>query len=105
MSVRSLWNLAFEEIRASYEEQIEALVDGGVDLIFIETIFDTLNAKAAVFAYEQYFKRVEKQKLPLFVRCSDGRFQGLLWMQVVVPCQARPLRPFISHLNMPSPFA
>ena len=47
--------LAFEEIADSYEEQIEALVDGGVHIIFIETIFDTLNAKAGVFAYERYF--------------------------------------------------
>ena len=63
--------LAFEEIRDAYEEQIEALVDGGVDVIFIETIFDTLNAKAAVFAYESYFKRTEKEKLPLFVSVKD----------------------------------
>ena len=40
----------FEELRASYAEQVQALAEGGVDLLLVETIFDTLNAKAAVFA-------------------------------------------------------
>ena len=40
----------FEELRAAYEEQVRALVEGGVDLLMVETVFDTLNAKAAVFA-------------------------------------------------------
>src|SRR5205823_646132 len=42
--------VTFEQVRASYAEQMRSLVDGGVDLLLIETIFDTLNAKAAVAA-------------------------------------------------------
>ncbi|WP_298650690.1 methionine synthase [uncultured Proteiniphilum sp.] len=43
----------FDDFRAAYKEQINALVEGGVDLLLIETIFDTLNAKAAIFAAEE----------------------------------------------------
>ena len=43
-------NVAFEELRQAYGEQARALVDGGVDILLIETVFDTLNAKAAIFA-------------------------------------------------------
>ena len=43
-------SVTFDEVRATYEEQIAALVDGGVDLLLVETIFDTLNAKAAIVA-------------------------------------------------------
>ena len=45
--------ITFEELRVSYKEQVEALIDGGVDLLLVETIFDTLNAKAALFAIEE----------------------------------------------------
>ncbi len=48
-------NVTFEQLRAAYYEQVKGLVDGGVDLLLVETIFDTLNAKAALFAIEQYF--------------------------------------------------
>lgn len=45
--------LTFDELKSAYSEQIEALIEGGVDLILIETIFDTLNAKAAIFAAKE----------------------------------------------------
>lgn len=45
--------VTFDDLRVSYKEQIEALVDGGIDLVLIETVFDTLNAKAALFAVEE----------------------------------------------------
>ena len=45
-------NVTFEELRAAYYEQVEALVEGGSDILLVETIFDTLNAKAALFAIE-----------------------------------------------------
>ena len=45
--------ISFEELRRAYKEQVEALVDGGVDILLVETIFDTLNAKAALFAIEE----------------------------------------------------
>ena len=48
-------NVTFDELRAAYYEQAEALLDGGVDLLLVETIFDTLNAKAALFAIDELF--------------------------------------------------
>ncbi len=49
-------NITFEELYDNYYEAVKGLVDGGVDLILIETIFDTLNAEAAIYATEQYFE-------------------------------------------------
>lgn len=45
--------ISFDELRVAYKEQAEALIDGGVDILLVETIFDTLNAKAALFAIEE----------------------------------------------------
>lgn len=45
--------ITFEELRVAYKEQVVALIDGGVDVLLVETIFDTLNAKAALFAIEE----------------------------------------------------
>ena len=59
----------FDELLISYEEQIEALVDGGVDIIMIETVFDTLNAKAALFAVQNIFKKREKE-IPIIVSAT-----------------------------------
>ncbi|MEX0325862.1 MAG: methionine synthase [Puniceicoccaceae bacterium] len=47
--------VTFEDLRAAYREQAEGLADGGVDIFLVETIFDTLNAKAAIFALEELF--------------------------------------------------
>ena len=44
--------ITFEDLRKAYKQQVEALIDGGCDLLLVETIFDTLNAKAALFAIE-----------------------------------------------------
>src|ERR1051325_4989818 len=52
--------LTFDEAVEAYYEQVKGLVDGGVDLILIETIFDTLNAKAAIFAVKKYFRDLGK---------------------------------------------
>ena len=49
-------NIHFDDLVEAYTEAAEALVGGGVDILLIETVFDTLNAKAAVFAIEQYFE-------------------------------------------------
>lgn len=46
----------FDELRQGYSDQVRGLIDGGVDLLLIETIFDTLNAKAAIFAIDQLFE-------------------------------------------------
>nr|WP_246589600.1 methionine synthase [Marinobacterium ramblicola] len=48
-------NITFDQLVESYTESVDGLVEGGADLILIETIFDTLNAKAAIYAVEQYF--------------------------------------------------
>ena len=49
-------NITYEELVESYTEALQGLIDGGSDLILVETIFDTLNAKAALFAIDQYFE-------------------------------------------------
>ncbi|MDQ0588615.1 homocysteine S-methyltransferase family protein [Variovorax paradoxus] len=59
-------NVDFEQLRAAYYEQVEALVEGGSDVILVETIFDTLNAKAALFAVDEYFDN-SGQRLPLII--------------------------------------
>jgi 5-methyltetrahydrofolate--homocysteine methyltransferase len=59
-------NVHFDELRDTYYEATRALVDGGADIILIETIFDTLNAKAAVFAVESYFEDTGK-RLPVMI--------------------------------------
>ena len=48
--------VTFDEVAAAYYEQVKGLVDGGVDVLLIETIFDTLNAKAAIYAIKKYFR-------------------------------------------------
>ena len=45
--------VTFDELRIAYKQQVEALVDGGIDILLVETVFDTLNAKAALFAIEE----------------------------------------------------
>lgn len=59
--------VTFDEVVAAYYEQIRGLTDGGVDLLLIETIFDTLNAKAAIFAIKKYFRDTVKQPLPIMI--------------------------------------
>ena len=49
-------NVSFDELVAAYTEQLEGLIEGGIDLVLVETIFDTLNAKAALFAYQTVFE-------------------------------------------------
>jgi 5-methyltetrahydrofolate--homocysteine methyltransferase len=59
--------VTFDEVTAAYYEQVRGLVDGGVDLLLIETIFDTLNAKAAIFAIKKYFRDTGKPELPIMI--------------------------------------
>jgi 5-methyltetrahydrofolate--homocysteine methyltransferase len=59
-------NVDFEQLRASYYDQVEALVEGGCDLLLVETIFDTLNAKAALFAIDEYFAN-SGERLPIII--------------------------------------
>jgi len=59
--------VSFDEVASAYYEQVEALVDGGVDVLLIETIFDTLNAKAAIYAIKKYFRDKKKPELPIMI--------------------------------------
>src|SRR6478609_9177323 len=59
--------LSFDDAAAAYYEQTKGLVDGGVDLLLVETIFDTLNAKAAIFAIKKYFRDTKKKPLPIMI--------------------------------------
>src|SRR6478609_9235247 len=110
-------NVDFEQLRAAYYEQVEGLVEGGADLLLVETIFDTLNAKAALFAIEEYFAD-SGQRLPLIIsgtvtdasgRILSGQTVSAFWHSVR---HARPLavglncalgaalmRPYIQELH------
>ena len=59
-------NVDFERLRAAYYEQVEALFEGGADLFLVETIFDTLNAKAALFAIEEWHEKTG-ERLPVII--------------------------------------
>ncbi len=58
--------ISFEELRIAYKQQVEALLDGGVDILLVETVFDTLNAKAALFAIEEVKEKI-KIDIPVMV--------------------------------------
>ena len=59
--------VTFDEVVDSYYEQVKGLVKGGVDVLLIETIFDTLNAKAAIFAIKKYFRDTQTPELPVMI--------------------------------------
>ncbi|MDB5751833.1 MAG: metH [Ramlibacter sp.] len=89
-------NVDFEQLRASYYEQVSGLAEGGVDLLLVETIFDTLNAKAALFAIEEFFAD-SGERLPLIIsgtvtdasgRILSGQTVSAFWNSVR---HARPL--------------
>ncbi|KAJ2888534.1 hypothetical protein FB639_000576 [Coemansia asiatica] len=63
----SFRNITFDELVTAYTEQIRGLLDGGSDVILIETIFDTLNAKAALFAVDTLFDDGVYERVPVFV--------------------------------------
>jgi 5-methyltetrahydrofolate--homocysteine methyltransferase len=114
-------NVTFDELHAAYKEQIEALVEGGVDLILIETIFDTLNAKAAIFAYLEHFEN-DPDPLPLMIsgtitdasgRTLSGQTIGAFWnsvrhanpLSIGVNCAlgATAMRPYVEELAKIAP--
>jgi 5-methyltetrahydrofolate--homocysteine methyltransferase len=59
--------LTFDEAMTAYYEQVKGLVEGGVDVLLIETIFDTLNAKAAIYAIKQFFRDTKREELPIMI--------------------------------------
>ena len=60
-------SVTFDEVSSAYYEQVKGLVDGGADLLLVETIFDTLNAKAAIFAIKKYFRDSQQPELPILI--------------------------------------
>src|ERR1043165_4151463 len=59
--------VTFDEVADAYYEQIRGLVDGGADILMVETIFDTLNAKAAIYAINRFFEETGREKLPVMI--------------------------------------
>lgn len=59
--------VTFDEVADAYYEQVKGLVDGGADILLIETIFDTLNAKAAIYAIKKFFRDSNKESLPIMI--------------------------------------
>src|SRR5882757_3355296 len=59
--------VTFDEVTNAYYEQVKGLVEGGVDVLLIETIFDTLNAKGAIYAIKKYFRDTKKAELPVMI--------------------------------------
>ncbi|AEC21938.1 methionine synthase [Pusillimonas sp. T7-7] len=94
-------NVTFEQLRDAYTEQLNGLLDGGIDIVLIETIFDTLNAKAAIFAVETVFEE-RGVRLPVMVsgtvtdasgRILSGQTVEAFWNSV------RHARPITIGLN------
>jgi len=109
-------NVTFEELRATYLDATRALVSGGADLILIETVFDTLNAKAAIFAVEEY-RDESGDDIPLMIsgtitdasgRTLSGQTTEAFWNSVAhaqpiavgLNCAlgAEDLRPYVTEL-------
>ena len=59
--------VTFDEVVVAYTEQIKGLDEAGVDVLLVETIFDTLNAKAAIFAIKEYYRKIGKAELPIMI--------------------------------------
>jgi 5-methyltetrahydrofolate--homocysteine methyltransferase len=94
-------NVTFDELRAAYHEQAAGLLEGGADLFLIETVFDTLNAKAAIFALDELMEATG-ERLPVIVsgtvtdasgRILSGQTVGAFWHSV------RHARPIAVGLN------
>jgi len=109
--------VSFDEVREAYAEQVTALMSGGVDLLLVETIFDTLNAKAALVAIEEIFE-ARKVRLPVMIsvtitdqsgRTLSGQTIDAFWMSVSharpfsigVNCAlgAAQMRPYVERLS------
>jgi len=109
-------SVTFDQLRDAYAAQTEALVEGGADVLLLETVFDTLNAKAALFAIEEYFER-SGRRIPVIVsvtivdrsgRNLSGQTVEAFWISVShmpllavgMNCAlgAKQMRPFIEEL-------
>ncbi len=89
-------NVTFDELVENYIEATRGLIEGGADLILIETIFDTLNAKAAIFAVQQVFED-DNVELPIMI-------SGTITDAPAVPCRGRPPKRSGTRCATPSRF-
>jgi len=115
-------DVTFEQVAAAYHEQIENLVAGGVDLLLVETVFDTLNAKAALFAISRFFE--SHPRLPVMVSGTITDLSGRTLtgqtveaflnsvshfplLSIGLNCALGPkeMRPYIEELSALAPFA
>ncbi|MGX5688758.1 methionine synthase [Arcticibacter tournemirensis] len=113
--------VSFDDLVEAYDEQVRGLVDGGADVLLIETIFDTLNAKAAIFAIKEY-EKVIKRKLEIMIsgtitdasgRTLSGQtveaflnslsHAGLLSIGLNCALGAKEMRPHIEELSVKAP--
>jgi 5-methyltetrahydrofolate--homocysteine methyltransferase len=113
--------VTYDQLRQVYYEQVQGLVEGGVDLLLIETIFDTLNAKAALFAIEEYFE-TSGMRVPVMVsvtitdrsgRNLSGQTVEAFWisishmkpLSVGINCAlgAKQMRPYLEELSHIAP--
>ncbi|MGZ5834438.1 MAG: homocysteine S-methyltransferase family protein, partial [Telluria sp.] len=96
-------NVTFDELVAAYHEQVRGLVDGGADVLLVETIFDTLNAKAALFAIDQYFdEHPDTPRLPLMISGTVTDASGRILSGQTVPAfwnSVRHSKPLTIGLN------
>jgi 5-methyltetrahydrofolate--homocysteine methyltransferase len=114
--------VTFDQLKVAYKEQVKGLMDGGADLLLVETIFDTLNAKAALFGIQELFDE-EGKTLPIMVSgtitdASGRTLSGqtteaflisvshvpLLSVGLNCALGARQLRPYLQILNEQAPF-
>ena len=118
----ALRELTYDQLFAAYSEQIEALVDGGVDVLLIETIFDTLNAKVAVDAATDVIRRLDRD-VPIMMSVTVSDLAGRTLsgqtldaflasistyniFSVGLNCSfgARQMKPFLAHLARKAPY-
>lgn len=98
-------NVTFDQLVASYLEQTRALVEGGADVLLVETIFDTLNCKAALFAIDMFFEEAEAQgkaRLPIMISGTVTDASGRILSGQTVPAfwhSIRHARPLTVGLN------
>jgi 5-methyltetrahydrofolate--homocysteine methyltransferase len=96
-------NVTFDQLVAAYYDQVRGLVDGGSDVLLVETIFDTLNCKAALFAIDQYFdERPATLRLPVMISGTVTDASGRILSGQTVPAfwnSVRHAKPLTIGLN------
>ena len=96
-------NVTFDQLVAAYLEQVRGLVDGGADVLLVETIFDTLNCKAALFAIDQYFdEHPDTERLPVMISGTVTDASGRILSGQTVPAfwnSVRHAKPLTIGLN------